>query len=417
MNRFDLITPEGTRDLLFEECAAVKALEDKLLGMFRARGYSEVTTPGLEFYDVFDSKSRYFPQESMYKLVDNKSRLMVVRPDTTMPIARMAATRLREHALPIRLCYAQSVYRNRPGMRGRRDEIRQTGIELIGVGTKRAELEMLSLALDVLSSFDADGFSLELGHIGFFKALLSAFDSDTVEEIRSLIEYKNFPALNDLLDEYEDTDDIRAIRQLPRLFGGEDVIDKAMALVKGNTAAIEALNDLRETYQRLTHMNSGNSPITIDLGLVNRMDYYTGIVIKGYVEGFGEAVLSGGRYDRLLADFGLDVPATGFAVNTDSVSRALSKKHPVQLRKPDAVVFGTDGMETAAQKAAHKLISEGMSIEMAVFDTEEENREYAAKADLPLYIFREHTEQTAAGAGEMIVDIGCCKVKAEIVNP
>ena len=65
MKRFDLITPEGTRDLLFGECAAVKAVENRLLGMFRARGYSEVVTPGLEFYDVFDLKSRYFPQESI----------------------------------------------------------------------------------------------------------------------------------------------------------------------------------------------------------------------------------------------------------------------------------------------------------------------------------------------------------------
>ena len=121
MKRFDLITPEGTRDLLFEDCAAVRAVETRLQNSFKAKGYSEVITPGLEFYDVFNMKSRYFPQESMYKLVDNKLRLMVVRPDSTMPIARMTATRLREQELPIRLCYSQSVYRSKPSMRGRSD--------------------------------------------------------------------------------------------------------------------------------------------------------------------------------------------------------------------------------------------------------------------------------------------------------
>ena len=103
MKRYDLITPEGTRDLLFEECAPVKAVEDRLRSIFRAKGYSEVITPGLEFYDVFNMKSRYFPQETMYNLVDNKARIMVVRPDSTMPIARMTATRLREETLPVRL--------------------------------------------------------------------------------------------------------------------------------------------------------------------------------------------------------------------------------------------------------------------------------------------------------------------------
>ena len=172
MKRFDLITPEGTRDLLFEDCAAVRAVETRLQNSFKAKGYSEVITPGLEFYDVFNMKSRYFPQESMYKLVDNKLRLMVVRPDSTMPIARMTATRLREQELPIRLCYSQSVYRSKPSMRGRSDEIRQTGIELIGSASKRAELEILSNALEVLSSFQTEGFRLELGHIEFFKAMI-----------------------------------------------------------------------------------------------------------------------------------------------------------------------------------------------------------------------------------------------------
>ncbi len=384
MNRFDLITPEGTRDLLFEECAAVKSVEGRLLKMFSDRGYSEVTTPGLEFYDVFDSKSRYFPQESMYKLVDNRSRLMVVRPDTTMPIARMTATRLKDRALPIRLCYSQSVFRNRPGMRGRRDEIRQTGIELIGAGTRRAELEVLSLALDSLRSFRTGGSRLELGHIGFFKAFLSEFDSDTVEEIRSLIEYKNYPALDDLLSEFPQSADRDALKHLPRLFGGTEVFDKAAAIAKGNSAALAALEDLKKTYGVLSGMMEKGS-ITIDLGLVNRMDYYTGIVMKGYVEGFGEAVLSGGRYDNLLADFGLDVPAVGFAVNTDSVARAEMKTEPPVLRSADTLVFWEDGYEAEALSLAGKLTAEGRTVETAVCDDKESAVRYAAEHGMKLY--------------------------------
>lgn len=379
MKRFDLITPEGTRDLLFEDCAAVRAVETRLQNSFKAKGYSEVITPGLEFYDVFNMKSRYFPQESMYKLVDNKLRLMVVRPDSTMPIARMAATRLREQELPIRLCYSQSVYRSKPSMRGRSDEIRQTGIELIGSASKRAELEILSNALEVLSSFQTEGFRLELGHIGFFKAMIEKLDcdSDTAENIRSLIEVKNYPALNDLLDTVGDSEAARALKQLPRLFGGEEVFEEAAKLYS-DPQADAVLAELKETYERANALGY-KGMITIDLGLVNRMDYYTGTVIKGYIEGCGDAVLSGGRYDKLLSEFGYDVPAAGFAVNVDAVTRAEMKKIDFRPKPVDVIVFGTDGHETDAAVHCSKLISEGLTAETAVFDIIEEVRAYAAK--------------------------------------
>ena len=379
MKRFDLITPEGTRDLLFEDCAAVRAVETRLQNSFKAKGYSEVITPGLEFYDVFNMKSRYFPQESMYKLVDNKLRLMVVRPDSTMPIARMTATRLREQELPIRLCYSQSVYRSKPSMRGRSDEIRQTGIELIGSASKRAELEILSNALEVLSSFQTEGFRLELGHIGFFKAMIEKLDcdSDTAENIRSLIEVKNYPALNDLLDTVGDSQAARALKQLPRLFGGEEVFEEAAKLYS-DPQADAVLAELKETYERANALGY-KGMITIDLGLVNRMDYYTGTVIKGYIEGCGDAVLSGGRYDKLLSEFGYDVPAAGFAVNVDAVARAEMKKIDFHPKPVDVIVFGTDGHETDAAVHCSKLISEGLTAETAVFDIIEEVRAYAAK--------------------------------------
>lgn len=379
MKRFDLITPEGTRDLLFEDCAAVRAVENRLQNIFRAKGYSEVITPGLEFYDVFNLKSRYFPQETMYKLVDNKGRLMVVRPDSTMPIARMTATRLREQTLPIRLCYSQSVYRNRPGMRGRSDEIRQTGIELIGSASKRAELEVLGNALEVLSSFETDGFRLELGHIGFFKAMVNKLDcdADTVENIRSLIEVKNYPALNDLLDSIGENAVTKALRQLPRLFGGEEVFEAAKALYSDDEAA-NVLAELKDTYENISSLGY-KGMITIDLGLVNKMDYYTGTVIKGYIEGCGDAVLSGGRYDKLLSEFGYDVPATGFAVNVDAVARTEMKKVNFRPVPVDVIVFGTDGYETEAVVHSRRLISEGLTAETAVFDNIETVRKYAAE--------------------------------------
>ncbi len=377
MKRYDLITPEGTKDLLFEDCAMRRSLEEKLSAIFKSKGYCEIVTPGLEFFDVFNLNSRYFPQESMYKLVDNKGRLLVVRPDSTMPIARVAATRLRDAELPLRLFYRQNVYRNKPVMRGRSDEIHQMGIELIGSDSKRADLEVLSSAIEVLSSLESDNFRFELGDIGFFRELVNKLDTDisTKEEIRSLIEVKNYPALNDLLDSIGDNEITNALKQLPRLFGGEEVLDKAAQLYNDEKIN-KIISDLRGIYNCLTQLGY-NGKITIDLGIVNKLDYYTGVVMKGYLQGYGDAVLSGGRYNKLLAEFGYDVPATGFAVNVDAVAKVMKQSHTYSAPVADVIVYGEDGFVMEAIKYANKLRSDGLIVENSVFASYDETKAYA----------------------------------------
>lgn len=377
MKRYDLITPEGTQDLLFEDCAIRRSIEENLSGIFVSKGYCEIVTPGLEFFDVFNLNSRYFPQESMYKLSDNKGRLLVVRPDSTMPIARVAATRLRDAELPLRLYYRQNVYRNKPVMRGRSDEIHQMGIELIGSDSKRADLEVLTSAIEVLSSFENENFRFELGDIGFFRELVNKLDTDvaTKEEIRSLIEVKNYPALNDLLDSIGNNEITNALKQLPRLFGGEEVFDKA-AMLYNDEKLNTVIENLRGIYNSLKELGYSDK-ITVDLGIVNKMDYYTGVVMKGYLQGYGDAVLSGGRYNKLLAEFGYDVPATGFAVNVDAVAKVMKQTHSYSVPVADVIVYGEDEHIMKAITYANQLRSEGLTVENSVFATYEETKAYA----------------------------------------
>lgn len=401
MKRYDLITPEGTKDLLFEDCAVRRSLEEKLSALFKSKGYCEIVTPGLEFFDVFNLNSRYFPQESMYKLVDNKGRLLVVRPDSTMPIARVAATRLRDSELPLRLYYRQNVYRNKPVMRGRSDEIHQMGIELIGSDSKRADLEVITGAIEVLASFENEDFRFEIGDIGFFRELVNMLgtDDDTKEEIRSLIEAKNYPALNDLLDSIGDTNITKALKQLPRLFGGAEVLDRAETLVDDENIK-SIISDLRNIYNSLGKLGY-NGKITIDLGIVNKLDYYTGVVIKGYLLGYGDAVLSGGRYNKLLAEFGYDVPATGFAVNVDAVAKVMKQSHTYTAPVPDVIVYGSDGFEMEAIKHAIKLRGEGLNVENSVFGTYEETKAYAERKGIQkaICVGRNLTEATLISGG------------------
>lgn len=378
MKNYDLITPEGTKDLLFGECTVRRNIEDTLLKLFKSRGYSEMITPGLEFFDVFNLKSSYFPQENMYKLTDSKGRLLVMRPDSTLPIARVVATRLRDAALPLKLCYNQSVYRTEPALKGRSDEIVQAGIELIGSQMKMADLEVISAAVDSLNSFGLE-YSLELGHIGVFKALVDRLEADDEDKeyIRNLIETKNFPALNDFLDTFGNTAVTAALKKLPALFGGEEVFEKAEELIPDENVK-RILDELREIYRDAAELCGTDGNITVDLGLVNKTDYYTGLIIKGYLKGHGDEVISGGRYDKLISDFGYDIPAVGFAVNVNAISKVIERNGILPASPAaDVIVFAEEGCEVAALKEARELREQGFIVENALFGDIESVREYA----------------------------------------
>lgn len=362
MKRNDLLTPEGTRDLLFEECAARRDIAGRITRLFEDYGYSEVNTPGLEFFDVFNGKTRYFPQETMYKLVDGKNRLMVLRPDNTMPIARLAATRLRDEELPLKLFYNQNIFMVNPKDSGRDDEIAQSGIEILGGRSEAADQEALVLAAKALAACDED-YRLEIGDSGIFRELMSNYkcESETLaENIHLWIETKDYPMLDSAFKDAK-TPEERAFKALPRLFGGMEVFDKAREFLGGEVLE-NKLARLKKLCEDLSEIIPAEK-IRVDLGLVHKKNYYTGIIFRGYVEGYGQPALSGGRYDALLGDFGRGAGAVGFAVNVEAAAKVLLKKSKGNLMKaPDVLVFGEAGAEISVLKHCEKLISNGLSV-------------------------------------------------------
>lgn len=388
MKRYSKITPEGTRDLLFEECNARRIVESRLSDLFKSRGYNRIITPSIEFFDVFDRDSAGILPEMMYKLTDSQGRLMVLRPDNTLPIARVAATRLRDMQMPIRLYYAQKVFIQSPTLVGFNDESAQSGIELIGASGIRADLEIITTAVDALDKCGAKDYRIEIGHAGFFKALSKSLDVDdeTREEISLLIEAKNYAALNDILDNLQNNEVTRAIKMLPRLFGGVEVLDEACKLSDSKQAQ-DALKYLRNVYKCLDDLGLGNK-INIDLGLVHRSNYYTGVVFRGYIEGSGVTVLSGGRYDKLIGEFGNPLAATGFGVEVDALANAMLLRGEVKLPKPvDVLVFGEDGCEIKALRYITQLNEKGFICENSIFETMQQSYEYAVRRGIKRLVY------------------------------
>lgn len=399
MKRYNKITPEGTKDLLFAECFARRNVERKLSNLFAARGFHEVITPGLEFYDVFSLEDAGLSQEEMYKTTDSDGRIVVFRPDLTMPIARLTATRLQNQPKPVRLFYTQPVYRNDHGRTGRSHEITQTGVELLGAAGLRADLEVITAAVEAMKLCAPD-FRLEIGHAGFFRALAAHLpvSEEIRERVRAAIESKNYAALNTILDTLEDTAPVRAIRRLPRLFGGEEIFAEAEAYCIDEESR-GTLSYLQEVYRMLSGLGLGGKVI-VDLGLVQRINYYTGVIFSAYVEEYGDAVLSGGRYDNLLASFGAPTPAIGFAMNADALAGIAVQCGAVpEVAPPTVLVHGENGYEMKAIAHSARLTQNGVKSENSVFATREEAIAYARERGIQRVDFVGEKTETCAVDG------------------
>lgn len=358
MKRYSKITPQGSRDYLFEECDDRRTVEHELSVLFKENNYRKVITPAIEYFDVFKSDNVGIESEMMFKMSDSKGRTTVLRPDNTMPIARMVATRLHNEELPVRLYYSQPVFVRAKDLAGRPSEIAQSGVELIGDGSFDADIEIVKMAVESLKRSNLNSFKLELGNAAFFNVVLGKMDipQSVRADVVNYIESKNYAALGDLLDKIGDTAETRVIRRLPRLFGDASVIDEAKKLYS-DSAFQQALLYLQTVYNKLCDEGLKDY-IILDLGLVNRSNYYTGIIFHGYAEGSGISVLSGGRYDNLLGEFGMPAPAIGFAVEVSALCEAMREvinvERPIRialtkgrLERKTVELFKTMGLDTA----------------------------------------------------------------------
>ena len=339
MERFYTKTPEGTRDRLFAECRTRRAAQSKLTSLFKKRGFSEVETPVVEYYDLFAGSGRPLPQESMLKIIDRSGKILVMRPDCTTPIARVAATRLSGGEFPQRLYYNQTIFRSDPAHEGRESELAQCGVELIGAPGLKGDIEVIALAVDALLACGLKDFHIELGHAGFFRALSEQLGTEGAGELRHCIKLKHYAALTDLLSAYGENPAARALGQIPLLFGDASILDEARAL-SDDSSALSAIDYLSEIYGELQAAGRGDY-LRFDLGLVSGLEYYTGVVFRGYAQGAGRHVVAGGRYDNLVGQFGPARPGAGFAVYVDDLAACLP---PTAVPRCETVIHYDPGM-------------------------------------------------------------------------
>lgn len=318
-------TPQGLADVLWEEAELKFHIETVARSIFKQNGYKMVETPTFEYFDVYHTATPNHA-ESMFKFFDADGRTLALRPDFTTSIARLAATKPLGGKLPLRLCYAGNAFQNDEAFsKARQREFSQVGIELIGENSARADAEVIRIAIETLTAAGMRQFQIDIGQVGYFLSLASAakLDDEAADALRQMINDKDFVAIENFLEGFPMPQDLKDIMMdLPNQFGTVSVIDAARKRegIPGDAKA--ALENLKQVYDILKEQGL-EQYITIDLGMVPHMDYYTGLIFKGVAHGVGFPICSGGRYDNLMEKFGRRLPATGVAIGLERLMAAL----------------------------------------------------------------------------------------------
>ena len=167
------LIPPGTRDILPDEMRELRALSTTLLQTFDRFGYGEVWTPTMEYEDVLVQGDERAAGAS-YRLFDENGHVLALRPDMTIPIARLVATRFASAELPLRFCYLSHAYRAVRPQRGQQREFLQAGIELIGADAPEGTAEVLEVLCAALDAAGLTRARIGLGDAGLFGKALEA---------------------------------------------------------------------------------------------------------------------------------------------------------------------------------------------------------------------------------------------------
>lgn len=365
-----LHTPEGVRDIYNDECARKLTLQRDLNANMKLYGYQDIETPTFEFFDVFGNEVGTTPSNELYKFFDRDGNTLVLRPDITPSIARASAKYFDAQDFPLRLCYAGNTFINNSSYQGRLKESTQLGAELIGDNSAEADAEIIAMVVDSLLKAGLKEFQISIGHVDFLRSLIeeAGIDQDSEAELKILISNKNNFGVEELLGKLNISDELRALFvNLPNMYGTCDVLNKASGMT-ANEHALAALARLQKIY-RLLQVYGYEKYVSFDLGMFNKYMYYTGVIFRAYTFGTGDAIVKGGRYDRLLAHFGNDAPSIGFVVIVEQLLTALSRqKIPVETAPVPKQITYHQGQREEAIKEAMKLRGMGQCVALVRLD-------------------------------------------------
>ncbi|KAA9018008.1 ATP phosphoribosyltransferase regulatory subunit [Niallia endozanthoxylica] len=348
--------PLGMRDTLPGLYETKHKVRHVIGDVMKKWGYQFIETPALEYYETVGAASAIL-ENQLFKLLDQQGHTLVLRPDMTSPIARVAASKMLKEITPLRLAYSANVYRAQQREGGRPAEFEQIGVECIGDHTISADGEGIALLISSLEESGLKNFQISVGHIGFVKEFFADIlgTEDRVNALTTFLYEKNYVGYREHVKQLPlSSIDKQRLLDFLSLRGGEEVIEAANALLE-NGKGRNALDNLKQLWETLADYGQVGDRVKFDLSLVSHMSYYTGILFEVYADQVGFPIASGGRYDHLLSKFGKDTGATGFAIRLDRLIEALGT---IEAREPvECILFSAERRKEAYELAFEKRSS------------------------------------------------------------
>ncbi|MDO4288668.1 MAG: ATP phosphoribosyltransferase regulatory subunit [Eubacterium sp.] len=361
-------TIDGFENIQYQGYHALRKIEDSLSRLFTLYGYQPISTPTFESYDLYAAENS-IPSDDLFKLVDHRGRVLALKPDATLPVTRMAAINHQDPETTVKLFYRTNIYRNFGASEMVKKELTQMGIEYFGSRSPECDGEIIALAIESLITSGIDDVQIDLGHVGFINHLLEELSLSELQknQLFRFIEHKNIGDIDDFIARNDIEPRIaKILRRLPKLYGDPADVFARMETLCVNPKMEAVVTELKAIYDHLKAIGCG-SRISFDLGFTNQMNYYSGIIFKGYIGGWGQSVLSGGRYDHLSAKFGIDRPACGFGLDLLTMMDYLEQRRLLpEADNARAVLLYAASVKAEAYALGKRLRGAGIPTELFV---------------------------------------------------
>ncbi|MBL5777866.1 ATP phosphoribosyltransferase regulatory subunit [Bacillus sporothermodurans] len=312
-----MLLPIGSQDDFGETVTNRNFVFETFRKVSTLRGYQEISTPVVEYANIFTNKHVGMSLQSLMKWFNSEGEIEVLRPDWTTAIARALT---KHNKAPEKWAYQGSIFRNnKVGV-----ESRQVGIEIINFPNFHGECECLLMARNFLDELTINHYVIELGHTGIFEYFINQLDLSD-EEIKALQ-----IAMHDKRKD--------KVYHLVARNGKEHIASELVVLIDAFGPFEEVLNDYEIRWgnypvllkivnhiKKLAELlnESGKVPVIVDLGMVKKLPYYSGIIFRGLLEENGSTCFSGGRYDKLYDQFGENKNAVGLGFDVDILAKQL----------------------------------------------------------------------------------------------
>ena len=319
IEEYKYLIPEESMGVITENVNELRRVEEILRKVFNKYEFCEALIPLFEYVDLYKNVYTNFDEEKVFKYIGKDGKVIALRWDFTIPIARYYF--LQNTEKEARYSYFGKVYRKEETYKGKSTENYQAGIELISSSVDEGNKECLDIMQECVSMLGLTNLKIELGSAKFFNRVCELIKDKT--ELIEILEKKNISEMEKFIEKHNEiSQDLKELfMNLPKLCGDISMLEYVTSKTK-DSILLDALEELKEIYNKMDNKQD----VIFDLSMCPTMEYYTSLMFKVYSKYSVEPIISGGRYDTLYKNFKKEVPAIGVGFYISEIVNTLEKE-------------------------------------------------------------------------------------------